>query len=450
MAAPAPCRPKKCCCRSCDQVRLDCDPCCRCLPITLCARLEGCDRCDGQTYSLTRQGRTYVGGVSCLHRGVLLESIDLRVALEHDEYPGQCVWRVTSTAAELDERYPIGDDTGHTCREPNIDLPIEFYGCSATVAIRAFRMDRLPLEQRDGCWEPFCGNCRCVCRELCVLRYRAEWGEDEADLETYEWDRDARAWGPVQLVRDEYTGDCRIEIDGYEPVLLSPDHECGTDLWFETENAYGDKLTAYCKRCRCEVTGCCAKPMPAVLYLTFFNWWRRHFGIMGQFGTFGQLWSEYCTPDGYVDDVTDSLRPPPPGCVKWCGNAGYPPCGETINDTVTLTWNPARFGYEGRYTGAFLLAATGTWPIYTTHYIPQVIDLFFGCDLGPGGENAQFRLYLHFHDAPGVPDPLKQMDGWLELGNAILGIDAFCDPFLAFFGLWPLGPDTSDSILITE
>ena len=89
---------------ACNEVELQCDPCCRCVPQRLCATFEayGCG-CDGVTAMLLLTGDSaYTGTLVCGE-----SSLELRVLLERDVY-NKCYWRVLAEQAYLDERFEIG------------------------------------------------------------------------------------------------------------------------------------------------------------------------------------------------------------------------------------------------------------------------------------------------------------------------------------------------------
>jgi hypothetical protein len=80
---------------ACNEVELQCDPCCRCVPQRLCATFEayGCG-CDGVTAMLLLTGDSaYTETLVCGD-----SSLDLRVLLERDVY-NKCYWRVLAEQA---------------------------------------------------------------------------------------------------------------------------------------------------------------------------------------------------------------------------------------------------------------------------------------------------------------------------------------------------------------
>jgi len=247
----------------CNEAQLECDPCCRCIPLRLCVTLTayGCD-CDGNSVLLELdENYEYVGSLGCGS-----ETLDLLIFLFHEN--GHCYWRVVSEAFYLDIAFEISPYE-QSCQYPDLEFNVRFAECDATVNVRRYSLARLEPRLDPYCeLEPWCGSCECICNTLCVTRKIA----GEVSTEELEWDEYTHCWGDICLLQDDYSGGCLIAADGFEPVAIS---ECGTGLQFELTNGY-DYIKGHCKTCRCLIcVGCCfpsAVSPTGIPYLKDLEW----------------------------------------------------------------------------------------------------------------------------------------------------------------------------------
>lgn len=229
----------------CNEAELECDPCCRCIPLRLCAVFSayGCD-CDGATDLLELDTNSeYIGEIGCGG-----ESLDLLVFIEY-EYE-TCYWRVISENFDLDLYFEIGPGL-QSCESPVLEFEVPFEECTGTIAITRYDLELLPPRTGDYCEEePWCGSCECVCKRICVTRrFNGEFTHEEL-----EWDDYSRCWEDICLIRDEYTGGCLVVADGFDPV---PVNECGLGFSFQLTDGE-NYISGYCKECACRVcNGCC-------------------------------------------------------------------------------------------------------------------------------------------------------------------------------------------------
>lgn len=243
---------------TCNEVKLNWDPCCRRIPRRLCATLAAydCD-CDGRTtFMELDENNEYTGSIYCGG-----ETMDLRVLLYHVD--DHCYWRVISEEFYFDELFEIGG-AGQSCQEPNLEIEALFYECPGTVTIERYEEAVIPLvEDENGSLVPYCGDCRCACKTLCVVR------SEDGYITKEEIDWDGGGWGDIRLERDEYTGECIAVVEGkydkYEPVEVE---DCGTEIALLFEDKYSDDfLSAICKKCKCRqrLFDCCEGELPEVL-----------------------------------------------------------------------------------------------------------------------------------------------------------------------------------------
>lgn len=258
-AEKAKCR--KCCCDACNEEKIACHPCCKCVPRALCATFTPDSEymeCDEGSVFVERTGTaSYVGSIA---------GFDFTLSLEYDEYYGECYWLFVSEAADVEERFNF-EPGERDCKAPEISVEVAGYDCSGTITFN--RHERKTVKYVDGpggCKEFYCGRCRCACKTLCVFLEEGGYAGEE------EWEWDGGGWGRARLVKDEYTGECLIEIDGYDPIEIDT---CGDELSFTVEDAYtGDYITGSCKKCECQsgLDFCCFEPKsaPETLFVTAF------------------------------------------------------------------------------------------------------------------------------------------------------------------------------------
>jgi hypothetical protein len=213
--------------------------------------------CDVSAFLEHDANDEYIGSLSCDG-----ETMDLTVSLYKDEY-NDCYWRVVSISHDIDELFEIGYG-GESCELPTLSVPASFYGCSGTIEIT--RHDHLPLPEREenGQQIPYCGNCRCICSVLCVTRVI----NTNTVVDEFVWDEASLSWisgyEAIVLSYDQYTGDCVIELEGFQPAYIGCPDAIGVSL--ESTDP-GSSETAYvaCKQCQC-VDDC--NPGLATVFLT--------------------------------------------------------------------------------------------------------------------------------------------------------------------------------------
>lgn len=256
----------KCCCEVCTTERLSCDDCCRCVPRSFCITFEADDpycECDGKGARAFRDEETGIYEASLDCDG---QSID--VTLFTEVLYGECVWRLISESAGVDDYFEIRGEYGVGCEDPVFEFEADFYGCGGTVTIRRYEGAKVKFE--PPC-DYFCGQCRCTCQSLCAV----EWIDNEPQEPVrWDWDEDRRAWGDeyngASLARSE-DGGCLIVVDGEEFPL-----ELCDEIEVNTVDEYGNGYVLTCWECSCDPSGddlvqstCCGKdPMPRTLYAT--------------------------------------------------------------------------------------------------------------------------------------------------------------------------------------
>lgn len=246
---------------TCNEAELDCDPCCRCIPQRLCVVVEGCD-CDSDLLLVLDEHGEYSGEFLCDG-----QVIDLLVLLHHAD--NVCYWRVVSEAVYLDQLFEI-DGYSQTCDDPYLEIEIPLYGCTAMVVIQKHELVRLPPRLTEECGViPFCGDCDCTCKELCVDVFKKAC-KDTLIVpleEFYELDDDTIRWSgsacdvsfSITLRPNEYTGACELLIEAssytgdYETVVEVDDcQDIEGSVTFA--DGYDDEVTI---KYRCLECGTC-------------------------------------------------------------------------------------------------------------------------------------------------------------------------------------------------
>jgi len=351
----------------CNATELNCDPCCRCIPLRLCATFaesDGC-YCKGTTDLLEIDGNhEYIGSVGCGS-----EYMDLLVFLHYAE--GVCYWRVISESHYIDELFEIGPEL-QSCDKPVLAFPVDLGTCSGIVTIQRHEQALLPFRDEPDCNEPWCGNCECTCTALCVkiskhciICGEGEIGYDE-NLSTYATDP---SWSGyivcsgesyslhIVLSRDEYTGDCLLggSADG-ETLQWQWVSDC-TALSASWVLYDGTIISVECAVCRCDTmdckVGCC----------------------------FGVDYSQPLYPCGVVPAIPFSVSAP--GC-DIDGQHGVFFAGGTAPVTAMGTCGPACHhisGYDiGSTIGKRVATGMGYVCLYTPCSIP--IELRLECEDG--------------------------------------------------------------------
>lgn len=250
-----------CCCDLCNEDRLVCDKCCKCVPKAFCAKFTPNDLDDcGERSAYMERKESYDAEND--YTLSTYAGLGVVITLEYDSYEGSCFWHVVSEDNDFDERYPIRD-YGFGCRAPEFSVPVIDPYCPGTITITRYELEKAPFVQEygDECWDFYCGNCRCACKTLCVFIIEAG---QPPQVEDWEWN--GHGWGEAILSRDEYTGDCVLTYQDYDPVTLGG---CGNDVSFTLDDGY-TRIVATCKRCNCElwVSCACPAPLPCTIYLT--------------------------------------------------------------------------------------------------------------------------------------------------------------------------------------
>lgn len=252
---------KDCCCDKCNDWRLDCG-CCRCVPQRMCATLRDEYDEDPASHAIAAQG------VPIYKFSIPVDddygSIDILLSLVTlDEYcdpddPEEeenrcCRWRVESDYLGMDEYYEVRGYEGVGCSSKTFSLDID--SDEGTIEIRPHIHGEVEVvESENGrCKEPFCGDCRCVCKTICVIETIAGV---PSSLSLYEWDEESRSWGGeygFSLIKDEYTGQCLISTGGFDPVEIDCPNVSAT-----IDDGSGNGFEVSCWDCKCEeVCECC-------------------------------------------------------------------------------------------------------------------------------------------------------------------------------------------------
>ncbi len=186
------------------------------------------------------------------------------------EYEGQCYLEPHIAGLEwlLDEMIEIDPD--HCA--VGMHLHVERYGTNELVEI---------LGAPCSMFKFLCGNCRCICRDVCMVGMQDGEPIDRTTL-TWNgggWSGDGE-YGPaaISLVADE-NGNCQVQMTGFDPVSIS--NTCGNDLvWFmvDPENPNNWRIV-YCKECApCDAGGgdcrtvCPDIPMTLFACFEFISW----------------------------------------------------------------------------------------------------------------------------------------------------------------------------------
>lgn len=118
------------------------------------------------------------------------------------------------------------------------------------------------------CWKRICGNCRCICKTLCVAH--SDGSVEGTVYEELAWDDARGGWGDYNYfigLEDNGYGGCQVRVPDYDdPIQV---YECGRGLaFFQERSDVGKFVSAGCKACTCgRPAGCCGDiPLPAILY----------------------------------------------------------------------------------------------------------------------------------------------------------------------------------------
>lgn len=264
----------------CNEIALDCHPCCRCIPQRLCATFHAADcACDGTSLLMfIDDNNEYSGSLTCYD-----EAMDLRVLLHHAD--GRCYWRVVSETFAIDELFEIDGTEGRTCESPILQITAPFYECSGSVSIRPHRYLSIPNVLDDnGCPERLCESCSCLCDCLCITFSDQDDCSKTVQACFDEVDNVWRAsisceYEPIEITirlqRNAANGNCELALetslgDG-DPIPLSDCTHINVD-WLLTLEDYSEVLIiASCLECdQCSVNvPCCPRPLPRTLYATF-------------------------------------------------------------------------------------------------------------------------------------------------------------------------------------
>lgn len=266
---------KCCCCDPCNTIA-PAGGCCACIPRRLCAVFEayGC-ACDGAAAYMEKDVGVdeYRGSIGCAG-----ETMDVTVSLYRDPYDPyqQCYWRVESYALGIDDLFPI--DSKQDCDNPDLQVAVAFYECSGTLHITRHNRDALPQEKdyETGLMRPWCGDCACICHELCYVEFNAYTNEIVESILT--WEKTSKCWtgaATVCLDRDEYTNACLLRFDVFgrtEYVEIADCREFFATVFEVPGNDHSSSVTISCRRCECGVpSNCCNTVLPSTLHVTFLS-----------------------------------------------------------------------------------------------------------------------------------------------------------------------------------
>lgn len=288
------------CCPHCNSWTV-CSKCCSCVPRAICLNITGdyceCDPIIRLTWSPGDLGDRFDYGTAAFNCGGYYP-VEVSVWLDETT----CEWRIVSYTLGIDDRIPASYSYGGDCY-PFPDTEYQFGQCLLQItADDSFLV--LPIHQKPyrKCWHNFCGNCRCICKTICVGINREDGllclGQATVDLDASDDDTIVFS-GSVQCSQPEigvFSGD--ISILFYRD-LYSEDDDCrirvtvtgnytefSVDSTFDfcddrensvilfSEDYYGEvQISLSCANCGvCEDTvsvPCCEGiPLPRTLYAT--------------------------------------------------------------------------------------------------------------------------------------------------------------------------------------
>lgn len=214
----------ECCCQPCNEKRLSCDHCCKCIPQRFCLFLrdEYGDLIASRKLTLTGEGSYGSAAFFC---GGEVISVDLDFVSSAEN----CQWIVTITDDYGSDEIIFDFATDNVgCDGPvSEEHAIEVCGNSLTFAVDKNLI--VPYVKRDDCRERWCLS-ECICRTLC-LRYCSPDCEEVTARVDYDetipgWRLESPECGDVELalVSDEYTNACELEVitDGQSQSIPMP------------------------------------------------------------------------------------------------------------------------------------------------------------------------------------------------------------------------------------
>lgn len=197
------------------------------------------------------------------------------------------------------DEYFILDQDGYTCFLDLEGITGPFANEEITFGICNLGMHVTAVDDNDNfieiscnpcsCWKYRCGECRCVCKTLCVLGV-----EDGVIVGPFElaWDPATNIWGDgsggsptVELTADSESN-CQLKMNIFEDAVPIP-NTCGTNLSATFNDPIDTQISSgisrvyfvWCKPCdgRCDTGDCfaaCEDEVPQVLYadLTPGDW----------------------------------------------------------------------------------------------------------------------------------------------------------------------------------
>lgn len=195
------------------------------------------------------------------------------------------------------------------------------------------------------CWRRICGNCRCVCKTLCIGRSDGTIGGTV--YEELAWDETLGGWGDESYfvsLEDDGNGGCQVRVPGYYDPF--PVDSCGRGIsFFSEQDINGVFVSGACKACTCgRPVGCCgAIPLPVVLYADVTSRPYTEYDTAHVYECFSAL----AVPLIYVPlGVEEDLR--------WQGHFTIvDDCGRTIYGTVRASCTGGNAGDDGAGTGGF-------------------------------------------------------------------------------------------------
>lgn len=253
--------------------------CCKVPPCQLCLELEiGYITSTGKALDINTGWSGSVGGHTFL-------------SYWERNYEGICEYVVEFDGVEV---YRSTCEGGASCRNPAGSATVTIGYDTGTLRWEKYEPLELPLinDPNTGCRTFFCGNCRCACKELCmVVTYNnvdltvcrgilrtseystcpvPEWEGTLACLDGGNADIDGPTYvdAAVRLSRDDYTGGCVLSgvFDGEELSEIAV-VDC-SNIAGEWTTYSGKTIAVSCSNCGCGTrTGCCPN-LPECIYIT--------------------------------------------------------------------------------------------------------------------------------------------------------------------------------------
>lgn len=239
---------KKCSERLTDSCSTETDGCCAIIPCTYCLTWEvyGHDNVYGKAEF---SGGTWTGTIA---------GASFVAYWDRDIY-GVCHFIVTLGGIEILRESCYG---AVNCKDSSGSAGATIGYDSGTLKWTKHEAKSLPLKTVDGCRVNFCGNCDCTCKKLCYRYSHGYAGDTCGGLleETNDYTCTAPSWSgsilcdgltipiTIDLVRDEYTGGCLLELSTPSEIISEAISDCKS-LGVVFHLYDGSTLTVACEEC---------------------------------------------------------------------------------------------------------------------------------------------------------------------------------------------------------